>query len=152
MITGRQDQTTIWEVSSLPVTDLISTSDFALSDLLVRPSIGSINAKGNSFRVERKVLEMLLALKRASGRILSRDQLIAQCWGGRVVSNEAITRTLAKVRQLALLSDPPAFKIETVPKIGMRLLITQPVPVPSIADPVLMVLPFDNYGGEAARA
>jgi adenylate cyclase len=134
----------------LPVTDLVSASDFTLGDLLVRPSSGSIKANGSSLRVEPKVMEMLLALAHASGRTLSRDQLIAHCWGGRVVSDDAVTRTLGKVRQLAVLSDPPAFKIETVPKVGVRLVIAEPAPLPANADPVLIVLPFDNFGGEQA--
>jgi TolB-like protein/DNA-binding winged helix-turn-helix (wHTH) protein/cytochrome c-type biogenesis protein CcmH/NrfG len=134
----------------LPVPDLVSASDFTLGDLVVRPSSGSITANGATLRVEPKVMEMLIALAHASGRTLSRDQLIAQCWGGRIVSDDAVTRTLGKVRQLAVLSHPPAFKIETVPKIGVRLVIAEPIPVLANPEPVLIVLPFDNFGGEAA--
>lgn len=150
MSIGSEDQATTRALQSLPVPDLAGASDFTLGDLVVRPSSGSITANGNKLRVEPKVMEMLLALADASGRTLSRDQLIAKCWGGRVVSDDAVARTLGKVRQLAVLSHPPAFRIETVPKVGVRLVIAEPAPLPSNADPVLIVLPFDNFGGEPA--
>jgi TolB-like protein len=130
--------------------NLAQSADFHLANVFVRPSSGCIEVNGKSQRVEPKVMEMLITLARSSGQTLSRDQLITQCWGGRVVSDDAITRTLGKVRQIATFSDPPAFKIETIPKVGVRLVIDTPRSVTANPDPVLIVLPFDNFGGEPA--
>ena len=76
-------------------------------------------------------MEVLVALARTPNRTVSRDQLVELCWEGRIVSDAAINRVVAKARQVARLIDPPPFSIETVPKVGFRL---TPVP-PSETEP-----------------
>src|SRR4051812_49256449 len=66
-------------------------------------------------------MQVLVALARAHGAVVSRDQLIDMCWEGRVIGEDAINRAIAKVRAAAGLSDPPAFEVETIPRIGFRL-------------------------------
>lgn len=75
--------------------------------------------------------------------------MIAECWGERVVSEDAITRILSKVRQLAALSTPAAFELQTLPKVGVRLIAAGEPPQPRSPDPVLIVPPFDNLSGAA---
>ncbi|MBV9061399.1 MAG: winged helix-turn-helix domain-containing protein, partial [Alphaproteobacteria bacterium] len=66
------------------------------------------------------MMQVLVALARANGAVLSRDELIRQCWGGRIVGDDAINRCVSKVRQLADLGGK-AFEIETIPRVGYRL-------------------------------
>jgi DNA-binding winged helix-turn-helix (wHTH) protein len=51
--------------------------------------------------------------------MVSRDDLIEQCWGGRIVGEDAITGALAQLRKLA--KSLGGFEIETVPRVGVRL-------------------------------
>lgn len=45
-------------------------------------------------------MQVLVALHRRMGSVVSRDELTQSCWEGRVVGEDAINRCLAKVRRL----------------------------------------------------
>ena len=69
-------------------------------------------------------MQVLVALARAGGEVISRDDLIAQCWDGRIVSEDAINFVIGQVRKLAALTE--AFHLETIPRVGYRLLADLP--------------------------
>ena len=106
--------------ASRPI-DLGAEPDFSLGGLLVRPSLREVQSRDRRETVEPRVLQALVALVRAEGSVVSRDRLIEQCWGGRLVGDDAINSCIAKVRGLAALAGPPAFEIETIPRVGYRL-------------------------------
>ena len=101
--------------------DLASEPDFRLGGLLVSPSACRVRAGGTDQRVEPRVMEVLLVLVRHADHTVSRDQLIDACWGGRIVSDDAVARVVAQVRALARSLEPAPFMLETVPKVGFRL-------------------------------
>lgn len=103
--------------------DLASLPDFVIGTLHVSPSACSARseANGEPVRVEPKVMEVLVVLREAEGRTVSRDQLIARCWDGRAVSDDAVTRVIARLRALGRSAEPPHFTLETIPKVGFRL-------------------------------
>jgi Tol biopolymer transport system component/DNA-binding winged helix-turn-helix (wHTH) protein len=101
--------------------DLAAVPDFDLGALLVQPSLRRVSAGGREESVEPRVMQALIALAQAGGAVMSRDALIDRCWGGRIVGEDAINRCIAKVRKLAEVSEPPAFTIETVAKVGYLL-------------------------------
>lgn len=107
--------------------------DFMLGGLGVRPSVGEVEADGTTERLEPRVMQVLVALARARGAVVSRDDLIACCWGGTVVGDAAINRVIAQLRRLAE-REGGRFRIETRPRIGFRLLTdpeqTKPNPSP----------------------
>ncbi|WP_440054960.1 winged helix-turn-helix domain-containing protein [Pseudoalteromonas sp. T1lg65] len=75
-------------------------------------------------RLEPKPFLLLQALVEADGNTLSRDQLIEQIWDGRIISESAINKTVSMLRQhLASLDEDLEF-IETIPKLGYRLVVT----------------------------
>lgn len=102
--------------------NLAAEGDFRLGTLLVRPSACRVVDARGEIRVEPRIMEVLIVLCRAEGGTVTRDQLIDACWSGRVISDDAIARVIAKVRQLANRGDElPHFQLETLPKIGYRL-------------------------------
>src|SRR5690242_21459268 len=103
-------------------------SDFALGELHVCPSLREVRAAEKKETVEPRVMQVLVVLAQADGAIVSRDTLIEKCWGGRIVGEAAINTSIAKVRALADLGGEPAFEIETVPKVGYRLVCLTKVP------------------------
>ena len=105
----------------VPKIDLAAEPDFALGALRVSPSACRVAGAAGEERVEPRVMEVLVTLARAGGRTVTRDQLVAACWDGRAVSDDAITRAITKVRQLGRSADPPHFTLETVPRVGFRL-------------------------------
>jgi DNA-binding winged helix-turn-helix (wHTH) protein len=103
--------------------DLALEPDFTLGGLQISPSLCLVRAEGGDERVEPRVMEVLVTLAKAAERTVTRDQLIDACWGGRVVSDDAVTRAIAKLRQLGRAQEPPHFAVETVPRVGFRLVV-----------------------------
>lgn len=104
--------------------DLAGEPDIRLGTLVIRPSTCQVLSNGEEGRVEPRVMEVLVVLHRALGQTVTRDQLVDACWDGRAVSDDAVTRAIAKVRQLARRAQPPAFTLETIPRVGFRLVVT----------------------------
>jgi DNA-binding winged helix-turn-helix (wHTH) protein/TolB-like protein len=101
--------------------DLAREPDFPLGEMTVSPSTGRVLAADREQRIQPRVMEVLVLLSRRAGTTVSRDDLIDACWSGRIVSENAVNRVLAQVRALARMTDPPAFVLDTVPKVGVRL-------------------------------
>ena len=117
--------------------DLAAEKDFRLGDLSVSPSTARASAGGAETRVEPRVMQVLVVLAKADGRTVTREQLVDACWSGKVVTDDAITRTIAKVRQLAQIGGHTHFTLETVPKLGFRLVSAKSAPPQDeVASPV----------------
>jgi DNA-binding winged helix-turn-helix (wHTH) protein len=100
---------------------LADEPDFKLGSLDVRPSVRQIIAGGKSETLEPRVMQLLVALGRAPGEVVSRDTLVALCWGGRAIGEDAINRAIGKLRRRAEAQG--SFRIETIPRVGYRLVI-----------------------------
>lgn len=103
--------------------ELATEPDFSLGLLKVSPSTCRVKIGDDEVRIEAQTMTVLVALARADGGTLGRDALTDACWNGRVVSDDAITRTIAKVRAIVRGADPPPFTLETLPRIGYRLIV-----------------------------
>jgi tetratricopeptide (TPR) repeat protein len=66
-------------------------------------------------------MQVLVALHLASPDVVSRDDLIAQCWDGRIVSDDAMNGAIKKLRRLSEADQAAFFHIETIPRVGYRL-------------------------------
>jgi DNA-binding winged helix-turn-helix (wHTH) protein len=103
-----------------PPVELAHEPEFALGALTVRPSAGEVAVGAVTRRIEPRVMQTLVALVQANEAVVSRDELMARCWTGMVVSEDAVTRAVGQVRRLSHLA-PESFTVETIPKIGYRL-------------------------------
>ena len=99
--------------------DLAASPDFQLGPLLVQPSTLQVQSGDSSRTIEPRVMQVLVALAGNRGSVVSRDALVDSCWGGRAVSEDAINRSIAKVRRIG--EEFEAFEIETIPRVGYRL-------------------------------
>jgi DNA-binding winged helix-turn-helix (wHTH) protein/tetratricopeptide (TPR) repeat protein len=113
--------------------------DFELGGARVRPSACAVRSADRESRIEPRMMEVLIVLARAAGRTVTRDELIDACWGGRIVSDDAIARIIAKLRGLAREFEPAPYALETLPKVGFRLIA---------ADAPVVVLPATGDDGE----
>lgn len=66
-------------------------------------------------------MQVLVALHQASPEVLSRDDLITQCWEGRIVGDDAMNGAIKKLRRLSGTARDPFFSIQTIPRVGYRL-------------------------------
>lgn len=99
--------------------ELAHAEDFVLAGAAVRPSLREICVTGTKRTVEPRVMQMLVALAGAGGAPLSRDDLVARCWDGLAITDDAITQCISKLRRA--LADLPGVRVETVPRVGYRL-------------------------------
>ena len=125
-----------------------------LGALAIEPALRRVaHDDGGWEMVEPRVMQVLVALVRAEGRIVSRDELLRTCWHGVVVGEDAITRVIGRLRRLIDGVGRGAFKLETVTKVGYHLVRTGPARVAAPCEPTgsaeateprLAVLAFEN--------
>lgn len=99
--------------------DLAHLRRFRIGTVEVRPASREVVRENQREVLEPRVMQVLVALARARGEILSRDDLIAACWDGRAVSDDAINRVISRLRALARVFE--SFQVETIVKVGYRL-------------------------------
>lgn len=99
---------------------LARREDFRLGNAVVRPSLRTVEGPAGSAQGEPKVVQVLVALADARGRVLSRDDLLRLCWEGRIVGEDAVNRAIGEVRRLTAATGAD-FEVETVPRVGYRL-------------------------------
>jgi DNA-binding response OmpR family regulator len=62
--------------------------EFALGGIRIRPAHCELVGAGWSETLEPRVMQVLVALTRAGGEVVSRDDLIEACWEGRIVGED----------------------------------------------------------------
>lgn len=92
-----------------------------LGRMRVIPAACEVQLDGVLESVEPRVMKVLIVLTEQVGNVVSRDTLVDRCWNGRAISEDALNRVIAKLRQLSARSSSPVFHIDTVKKIGYRL-------------------------------
>lgn len=96
--------------------DLSGVSEFQLGAARVCPALLQIRCDANTEAMEPRVMQMLVSLHRARGAPVARDDLIALCWGGFAVSDDAINQCVPKLRRaLASVTD---LQVLSVPRVG----------------------------------
>lgn len=114
--------------------ELAHEPDFVLSGLTVSPSRREVvRDDGEREVIEHRVMQVLIALSKAKGNIVTRDELITLCWDGRVVGEDAIHRVISRLRKLATGIGAGSIEIETITKIGYRLTSEEGSPEPAPA-------------------
>jgi TolB-like protein/DNA-binding winged helix-turn-helix (wHTH) protein len=104
-----------------PRIKLAERPDFDLGGLRVSPARREVRMDEDRRELEPKVAQVLVALASAQAEVVSRDQLIEQCWDGRIVGDDALNRCIVALRHLAKQFTPEPFAIETVPRVGYCL-------------------------------
>lgn len=139
--------------------ELAATADFTLGGTLVRPSSRDLVAAGKTVAVEPRVMQVLVVLAGNAGRTVTRDELVARCWCGAVVGDDALQRCIGRLRKVAGLLG--GFEIETLSRIGYRLHAERAGTASAVAGSpaastgrgvLLAVLPFDVLAADAATA
>ena len=100
---------------------LAHAAPFRLGSFAVRPATREVVTSDWREVLEPRVMQVLVALARAEGDVVGRDELTQSCWDGRVVSEDAINRVIARLRRLAEHGGGKGFTLETVTKVGYRL-------------------------------
>ncbi len=99
--------------------DLTAERPFQVGGAAIDPLSRDANFAGGTERVQPQNLKVLIALVRAKGQVVTREQLVDLCWDGRVIGDDVINRAISTLRQFSERAG--GFSIETVPRTGYRL-------------------------------
>jgi DNA-binding winged helix-turn-helix (wHTH) protein/tetratricopeptide (TPR) repeat protein len=96
---------------------------FQLGPWTVDPRVGELTGPGQpAVRLRARVMDLLVFFAEHPGEVLTKDDLLHGVWQTEAISESALTRTIAELRQaLGDEVDQPAF-LETIPKRGYRLI------------------------------
>ena len=126
----------------------------------------SFGAATKPIAVEPQVFDLLVYLVENRDRVVSKDDLIASVWGGRIVSESTLTSRINAARKAVGDSGDEQRLIRTIARKGLRFVgdvrteqhaagsgrqrragtAAQPLPLPD--RPAIAVLPFTNMSGE----
>jgi adenylate cyclase len=136
-----------------PRVELASEPPRSIGDLRIEPRLRRIaHRDGREALVEPRVMQVLVALLKAEGGVVSRDELLQSCWNGAIVGEDAIERVVGRIRRLAERFE--GLRLETVTKVGYRLLTSDAPaaparePAPAAREPSVCVLPFLNMSDD----
>ena len=80
-----------------------------------------LRVAGQDVDLEHKPLEVLQYLLRHAGEAVTKDELLASVWAGRVVVEAVLTNAIGKLRRA--LVDEAQDVIVTLPRVGYRLAV-----------------------------
>jgi TolB-like protein/tetratricopeptide (TPR) repeat protein len=141
------------------------------ADLTLDTNRRELRRGSDPVAVEPQVFDLLIYLVENRDRVVSKDDLIAAIWGGRVVSDSALTSRIYAARKAVGDSGRDQNLIRTVPRKGVRFVgdvraqsrddeyahapgalpdeIHEPPPPLPLSDrPAIAVLPFVNMSGD----
>jgi DNA-binding winged helix-turn-helix (wHTH) protein len=105
---------------------------FYLEKWLVEPLLGRLSKNGATVQIEPKIMEVLVLLAENQLKVVRKDTFLQTVWGDANVIDHVLARAISELRR-ALRDNPqnPRF-IQTIPKIGYRLLV--PVSLETFAE------------------
>ena len=136
---------------------------YLFEEYALDPDRRELTRGSNPIALEPKVFDLLVYLIRNRERVISRDDLIATVWEGRVVSESALSTRINAARAALRDNGEDQRYIKTLPRKGFRFVGTvreesavaaaaavgAPQLSPGYLDkPSIAVLPFDNLSGD----
>ena len=105
---------------------------FRLGAWRVDPGLCEIANDEHTLHVEPRAMAVLCHLAARAGTTVSRDELLDEVWKTRHVVEDALTRCISQLRQSLGDDAKEARYIQTIPKVGYRLLVApQPLAPPA---------------------
>ncbi len=95
---------------------------FRLGDWWAQPELGRITRADESHRLEPRVIAVLAHLAQRQGEVVTREQLELEVWRGALVSYDAVTSTIVKLRRVLKDNPKQPHFIAAIPKRGYCLI------------------------------
>jgi Tol biopolymer transport system component/DNA-binding winged helix-turn-helix (wHTH) protein len=96
--------------------------DFRIGERLIQPRINSVQHEGGAVHLEPKVMQVLLVLASNPGEVFTREEIRKVVWRDVFVGDDVLMRAVSEIRRV--FEDDPRMPhtIQTVPKVGYRLI------------------------------
>ncbi|HVN47145.1 MAG TPA: winged helix-turn-helix domain-containing protein [Steroidobacteraceae bacterium] len=88
----------------------------------VDPALDEISKDGNTVKLERRAMQLLLYLSKHADRVVSVEQLLDEVWAGVVVTPDSVYHAVAALRRLLGDDTKQPTYIANVPRRGYRLI------------------------------
>ena len=142
---------------------------YRFGEFSVDPDLFEIRKKGTVIPVEPQAFDLLLLLIRHAGKLVTKDEIFAQVWNGRVVSDAALSSQVKAARKAVGDSGASQSVIATVHGRGFKFVaqlndepvvaksdgdvsLSEIVPLPSLkARPSVAILPFENMNRDKSE-
>jgi TolB-like protein/DNA-binding winged helix-turn-helix (wHTH) protein len=95
---------------------------FTVGDWLVDPLANELHRDAARVKLEPKVMRVLCILAERPGSVVAREDLESKVWAGMVVTSDAVTNTIIKLRKVFGDDSRHPSYIETISKTGYRLI------------------------------
>jgi TolB-like protein len=141
-----------------------ASSDLWIGEWLVEPKLARVSRAGETQRVTPRAMAVLVCLAQAGGTVVSRNDILDAVWPGMAVTPDALSQCLVELRRVFGDSSKQPGVIETIPKMGVRLvapIVQKRASAQRDGDSharaearrrSLAVLPFDNLSGDPSNA
>ncbi len=106
----------------LMVAERISTPDFAVGQWIVRPTLSRIESESGAVHITPRAMAVLAHLAAAGGRVVPRNELFDVVWPRMAVGPDALSQCIVELRKAFQDDARNPTVIETVPKVGVRLM------------------------------
>jgi DNA-binding winged helix-turn-helix (wHTH) protein/Tfp pilus assembly protein PilF len=100
----------------------LETVDFHVGDWLVQPRLTRIRRASRTVHVTPRAMAVLVYLAEGSGRVVSRNELLDAVWPRMAVTQDALGQCLVELRKAFDDHAKNPQIIETIPRIGVRLM------------------------------
>ena len=97
--------------------------DFHLGDWRVEPRLNAVSRNGTTFRLQPKIMEVLVCLAQHAGEPVSKETLLGSVWPGTFVTDDVLTRAISELRRVFEDDAQQPHFIQTIPKRGYRLVV-----------------------------
>lgn len=95
---------------------------YSLGEFEIYPDSHEIKKGKDVFRIQKKVMQVLLLLVENSGKVVTKDEIARSVWGKTIVSENSLMKIISELRKIfSDDKDSPTY-IETIPTVGYRLL------------------------------
>ena len=95
---------------------------FRIEDWLVEVRLGRLSGEGRTVHLEPQVMKVLAFLASKPDEVVTKDELLGELWNGNIASDAALARCISRIRVAFGDNSKEPRIIETIPKIGYRLI------------------------------
>jgi len=138
---------------------------FGFDNYALDTKLRELRRNGELVATQPQVFDLLVHLLKHRDHVVSRDDLIALVWGGRIVSDSTLDSRINAARNAIGDSGRDQRLIRTIPRKGLRFIgaveeqvngyhlpepaaAPAPSPLPLPNRPAIAVLPFNNMSGD----
>lgn len=115
-------------------------SGISVAQWRVDAQANALHGNDAPVRLEPRVMQLLCCLIEHAGEVVTRTQLIDEVWGERVVEDDALSAAMIKLRKALGDSAKEPQYIETVPRVGYRLVAPAERAAAKNVEPIAQVL------------